>query len=514
MYDEPIEGAEVEIAEINWKFITNESGYFHFDNVPIESFTVNVTRWGYTPIVEADFTFDGEMELECDIRMLHPEMVINPTEINADLPEGNTAQIDIAIENRGDGPLEFITSMRGAPMEGDFWDQLEEVNTGGITGDPRLQACIFFQDHFWITGGMRSNEPNMLYKVSRDGELVDSWEQGSYSNYGWRNLTTDGEYLYGVDSTYIAQIDPSDGQVTGVRIPTPLNPCYSCTYDPENQIFWVASVTTDIYGIDRGGNEFYRIRNNLRFRTSGLAYFEDDIHGYKLYILNNDSDGSIRLVKCNYENGEIAHVADLQVAEGERSGGCSFNNELYPFTWAFIVQMQATDDWMRTYEASSDFFWVEVTPRIAHLEPDDGMNMHLDLSTDGLELNETYNAYLQIIHNTPVEGAIWVDISMTVTENSAPFAGVDVPLEYGLVSVNPNPFNAVSTVNFRLDRASNVKLTVHDLAGRQVALLTEGHMSGGEYSMPIDGATWSSGMYLVRLCDGSRVSLKKVTLLK
>ncbi len=207
-------------------------------------------------------------------------------------------------------------------------------------------------------------------------------------------------------------------------------------------------------------------------------------------------------------------MADLQVAEGERSGGCSFNNELYPFTWAFIVQMQATDDWMRTYEASSDFFWVEATPRIVYPEPDDGMNMHLDLSTDGLELNETYNAYLQIIHNTPVEGAIWIDISMTVTENSAPLAGVDVPLEYGLVSANPNPFNAVSTVNFRLDRASNVKLTVHDLAGRQVAMLTEGHMSGGEYSMPIDGTTWTSGMYLVRLCDGSRVSLKKVTLLK
>jgi len=519
MTDEPVDGAEIFINECATTAVTDENGSFRIEGVPVESFTVNVSRWGYTPIMEADFTFDGEMELDVEIRMLHPEMAIDPTEVVVDLEEGHDTDFNVAVRNEGDGPLEFSSSVRGARAEGDLWEQMAEMDAGEITGDPRLQDVLYFQGYLWFVGGQTSREPNMLYKVTLDGELVESWVQQSYSNYGWRNITTDGEYLYGVDSTYIAQIDPESGQVTGVRIPTGLNPCYCITWDAEDELFWVSSVATDIYGIDREGNRVSSVNNDRRFRMSGIAWFEDDPDGYKLYTINNlrDDDGNsfIRLIKVNPEDGDAITVADLPALEGERSGGCSFCNEIYDFTWAFLVQMQAAEDWLRVYEASSDFYWLNVEPLEGYLAPDEDMDISMEFSTGDLEANETYRAYMQISHNTPVEGPLWIDIVMNVTEaDHGVSSEADVPLEYGLTSVYPNPFNAAGAVSFTLDRATSVALTVHDLTGRQVAVLADGYMSSGAHTVSVDGSGWSSGTYLVRLSDESRVSIRKIALLK
>jgi len=299
-----------------------------------------------------------------------------------------------------------------------------------------------------------------------------------------------------------------------LRIPTPLNPTYSVTWDSENELFWVACVTTDIYGIDRDGNEYYCIPNDGQFRISGLVYVEDDPDFYNLYILENSrEDGDVKLWRCDYETGDARFVDVLSTGEDERAGGCSLSNELFPFTWAFLVQMQAEEDWLRIYEASSDFYWLDINPRSAFLEPEETMNIHVDFSTAGLPANETYQAYLQFEHNTPIEGSIWLDIAMTVTPGSVS-GSAELPIEYGLTDVYPNPFNAVANVGFSLDKASDITLTVHDLTGRQIAELVNGYEESGRYNVPVNASGWPSGMYMVRLSDGSRVSMKKIALLK
>ena len=510
--DVPVAEAEVRINECNRTCITDNSGYFVFENVALESFSVSVSRWGYTPLDEADFTFDGQRQLEAEIRLLHPEMDLDPNVIDVDLMDGESDQVAIVVHNIGDGPLDFATSVRGARAEGELWDQIEAVHTGEILGDPRLQAVLFFQNHFWIVGGQQSDEPNMLYKLNRSWELVESFEQQSWSNYGWRNLTTDGQYLYGVDSTYIAQIDPQDAQVIG-RIPVPLNPCQSLTWDPENELFWTASVTTDIFGIDRNGNVIHRIDNDYSFRTSGLCYFPDDPDGYKLYILSNDQDENVRLLKCETETGSLTDVITLPVGEGERSGGFQITDELYPFTWALMVQMQAGEDWVRTFEASSNFFWLDIVPRSSFLFPDEDMELQITLTAEDLEVDETYNAFIQIKHNTPVGGSFWIDVEMTVHGHSAPSVE-QTPYTFGLTSIYPNPFNAIGNVSFALDKTCDVSLTLHDLTGRRISTLINGEMSGGSHNVPVNGLSLPSGMYIVSLSDGSRISQMKLTLLK
>ncbi|MCF7810522.1 T9SS type A sorting domain-containing protein [bacterium] len=513
MTGEGIEGATVTINEIPRNCITDENGTFAFARIPIESFTVNVERWGYTSIEEAEFTFNDSQEIHEDIRLFHPELTLSSETVAVDLAWRESTTIDINLDNTGDGPLEFSTNIRGARVEGGYWDQIAEINTGEITEDVRLQAAIYFQDHFWVAGGMNSETPNHLYKITHDGELVATYEQAAWSNYGWRSLATDGEYLYGADSAYIAQIDPENGSVTGFRIPSPINPTYSVAYDNENDLFWVSSLNAEIYGIDRDGNEISFVSNNRRFRTCGLAYFPDDVDGYKLYLLENSRDNTVKLWKLNIETAHAIEICVLDVGNGESAGGCTLSNDLYEFTWAFLVQMQANNDYLRIYEASSDFYWLDVNPRSANLEPDEEIALHIDLNDLNLPGNETYEAYLQFTHNTPVEGSIWIDIALTVLDVKTDEVS-GIPLEYGLTLVYPNPFNAVSNVNFNLDHAADVKLTVHDLTGRQVTELLNAQMGTGKYAIQFNSEGWASGMYILRLTDGSRTSMKKIALLK
>lgn len=81
----------------------------------------------------------------------------------------------------------------------------------------------------------------------------------------------------------------------------------------------------------------------------------------------------------------------------------------------------------------------------------------------------------------------------------------------------PNPFNPRTTVGFRLAARSPVRLTVHDLAGRLVAVLAEGVLGAGDHAVSWDGrdqggGAASAGVYVARLRVGGTTAAFKLTL--
>jgi len=81
---------------------------------------------------------------------------------------------------------------------------------------------------------------------------------------------------------------------------------------------------------------------------------------------------------------------------------------------------------------------------------------------------------------------------------------VAVGLEYGLKASYPNPTTGRTTIRYVLTRAEAVRLTVHDVQGRQVAVLEAGERGAGEHravwsGRSADGRKLSAGIYLVRL---------------
>ncbi len=81
-----------------------------------------------------------------------------------------------------------------------------------------------------------------------------------------------------------------------------------------------------------------------------------------------------------------------------------------------------------------------------------------------------------------------------------PTSAPDIPLEAtARLSAWPNPFNPKTQVLLRLGIASSARVTVHDLRGREVAVLFEGFMEAGEQSLTWDATGLPSGVYLARL---------------
>jgi PKD repeat protein len=79
-------------------------------------------------------------------------------------------------------------------------------------------------------------------------------------------------------------------------------------------------------------------------------------------------------------------------------------------------------------------------------------------------------------------------------------------------TVMPNPFNATAIIEYDLPQSNNVKVTLYDIVGKEVAVLHDGDQSSGKQSITIDKAEMglTNGMYFVRTTVGTSSFSTKV----
>jgi hypothetical protein len=78
----------------------------------------------------------------------------------------------------------------------------------------------------------------------------------------------------------------------------------------------------------------------------------------------------------------------------------------------------------------------------------------------------------------------------------------------------PNPFNPATTISFELAQSSPVRLTVHDLLGREVAVLVDGVRPAGMHQVRFDASAESSGLYLYTLETPASRQTRRMLLVK
>ena len=101
-----------------------------------------------------------------------------------------------------------------------------------------------------------------------------------------------------------------------------------------------------------------------------------------------------------------------------------------------------------------------------------------------------------------------------VTAPSAAEQQQNVPNGFSLQQNYPNPFNPSTTITYSVEQAGLVTVTVYDIIGRAVAVLQNGPKEAGVYTLRFDGSAFSSGMYLYRLQQGTRMISRSMLLLK
>lgn len=100
---------------------------------------------------------------------------------------------------------------------------------------------------------------------------------------------------------------------------------------------------------------------------------------------------------------------------------------------------------------------------------------------------------------------------------TGPLTGIQnnqVPYEYRLMQNYPNPFNPQTKIVFEIPKAGDVKVTVTDILGKEMKILTNEYFNAGTHELIFEGSNFSSGVYFYKIEAGTYTDSKKMVLLK
>lgn len=89
-----------------------------------------------------------------------------------------------------------------------------------------------------------------------------------------------------------------------------------------------------------------------------------------------------------------------------------------------------------------------------------------------------------------------------------------LPLAYAISGIYPNPFNAITKVEFSLPHADRVFIGVFDISGRMVSSLVDSRQQAGIHTVSWDAKNSSAGVYFIKMGAGGHTFMQKVVLVK
>jgi hypothetical protein len=110
----------------------------------------------------------------------------------------------------------------------------------------------------------------------------------------------------------------------------------------------------------------------------------------------------------------------------------------------------------------------------------------------------------------------WADAGIVGVDDEV---GFQFPSQFELMNNYPNPFNPSTVIRFHIAQETDVKLTVINSLGQQVATLTNEHYPAGIHSVTwnaVDdnGSRVSSGVYFYQISTETQVMTKKMIFMK
>ena len=133
----------------------------------------------------------------------------------------------------------------------------------------------------------------------------------------------------------------------------------------------------------------------------------------------------------------------------------------------------------------------------------------------GYEFPEGHELLFQYLHPTSFEERPITNEALDIGAFYFPNQVEDIvspnfpetPVQFKMYPAYPNPFNSTTTITFQLPFQSNVRLSVHDLVGREVAVLVNQNLTPGTHEVRWEADDQPSGMYFCMMeASGFRIS--------
>ncbi|NND70088.1 MAG: T9SS type A sorting domain-containing protein, partial [Rhodothermales bacterium] len=108
-----------------------------------------------------------------------------------------------------------------------------------------------------------------------------------------------------------------------------------------------------------------------------------------------------------------------------------------------------------------------------------------------------------------------VDVDGSASYSAEVEVSIDVPNEFVLGSPYPNPFNPSASFTLAIKEQQEVRVELYNMLGQMIEVLHDGVLGSNQtHTFSIDGASLSSGMYLVRIAGDNFTTTQTATLLK
>jgi len=355
-----------------------------------------------------------------------------------------------------------------------------------------------------LTGGY-------IIKIDKtDGEQVGGWRSQAGINYQY-HYPKPGDILP-EQKAYIQNfMDAFETAVNGGSYSDPVTG-YGKTIDLDSfaDLFILNEVSRNIDG----------------YRLSAFMYKDRDSRGGRL-TMGPAWDYNLSFGNGNYYDGEFVDGWNL-VTLIENTGG----DFPPPFFWDVIFEEPA----FRNRVAAR---WQDLREDVLHI---DTLMTWVDLMADSLDeaqrrnyekwpdvigwyiwpnafIGDSYEEEIEFFKEWIQGRILWIDGQVADY-----LAGVGkgtsraLPLDYMLYENVPNPFNASTSLSYRIGHTGEVRIEVFNPLGEWIRTLFEGVRDPGEYTVSWDGRTGSgasaaAGVYFCRLSSASGTRIQKMLLI-
>ncbi len=429
--------------------------------------------------------------------------------VNEILPTGDTrAEYGGTDDNDSSGIMRYVSIRHtGINIGESDGNEIQGLTLGGVGAGTTLEYIESYasgDDGVEFFGG----NVNLKYFVSafNADDAVD-WDQG-YRGKGQFWFVIQGTDAAGA----AAEQDGAGGDENTEPFAMPY--VFNATY-----IGGGASNTPDG---DRGEMLMFRDNTGGFYHNSIFTDYNSTSGGYALTIEDIDNTGSKPLdSRQRFEAGDLGLTHNLWYGFGAGNDPAQFVNPGLENQAAIIDYLVANGN-------------VVEDPMIAGIErsttPSGGLDPRPTGNSPAFTMARA--AYPADAFYTPVEfvgafgrdnwAAGWTALSAAgYFGNIATGQTVDVeddfaelPQQVEMAQNFPNPFNPTTTIAFRLQQTQQVRLSVHDVLGREIAVLVDGVQPAGTFQAQFDASNLASGTYIYRLQTAAGMVSKTMTLLK
>ena len=255
--------------------------------------------------------------------------------------------------------------------------------------------------------------------------------------------------------------------------------------------------------------------SNITFNVSNFIYARD----------NNVVSGSTSNGTSGFETGNLydifqdALLKAINTRLPSGTSGATVGTEIYarlysidPTTGDFVYESESAPLTLAANNLNTNLVielepYVNVTAGTTYLAVVGSYTSGLKVSNAGTSPAQT--SFL-LDGNDIVASTLFYQTSTPyVRLNFDPVLGTDEIEQVQQAVIMPNPSNGAASLQFELLNASDVTITVLDVAGKEVQNTVLNQLNSGLHNVALESVKWNSGVYFVNIASNGTVLTKK-----